>query len=56
MGKPVDVINNADLLSVSLYVDLKVNFIHSKVQKLYYKVSSVLFNFKDIPLYEIYVY
>ena len=44
MGKSVYFVN-----SVDLYADLKVNHIHSYVQKCYCKVNSVLFQFKDIP-------
>ena len=49
MGKSVDFVDSVDLLGVLLYVDLKVNNIHSNVQKFYCKVNSVLFDFKDIP-------
>ena len=38
-----------DILGVPLYADLKVNHIYRNVQKLYCKVNSVLFDFKDIP-------
>ena len=48
MGKSVDFVDSVDLLGVLLYVDLKVNNIHSNVQKFYCKVNSVLFDFKDI--------
>ena len=49
MGRSVEFVNSVDLLGVPLYADLKVNHIHRNVQKLYCKVNSVLFDFKDIP-------
>ena len=49
MGKSVDFVNSVDLLGIPLYADLKINHIHSIVQKFYRKVNSVLFDLKDIP-------
>ena len=49
MGRSVEFVNSVDLLGVPFYADLKVNQIHRIGQKFYYKVNSVLFDFKDIP-------
>ena len=49
MGRSVEFVNSIDLLGVLLYADLKVNHIHRNVQKFYCKITSVLFDFKDIP-------
>ena len=48
MIRSVDFVNRVDLLGVPLYAYLKVNHIHSNVQKFYCMVNSVLFDFKDI--------
>ena len=41
MGRSVVFVNSVDLLGVPLYADLKVNHIHSIVQKIYCKVNSL---------------
>ena len=42
MGRCVEFVNSVDLLGVSFYADIKVNFIHRNVQTFYCKVNSVL--------------
>ena len=49
MGRSVEFVNSVDLLGVLLYADLKVNHMHSNAPKLYCKLSTVLFDFKNIP-------
>ena len=48
MGRSVDFVNSVALLGVPLHAYLKVNHIHRNVQKFYYKVNSVLFDFKHL--------
>ena len=49
MGTPIDFLDFAEILGVTLCRNVKYRNINGCVEKLYYQMNSVLYHFKDIP-------
>ena len=49
MGTANGFVDRSELLRVSIYCDIKDRNINGMVQKLYGRVNSVFYGFKDIP-------
>ena len=49
MGRPIEYVDCTDLLGVSVTSRINERNVNSSVQKVYCRVNSVLYDFKDIP-------
>ena len=49
MGRPIEYVDNTDLLGVSVTSRIKERNLNSSVQKFLCRVNSVLYDFKNIP-------